>query len=335
MKRRASYLEKLGTVLGLALLFVILTLSSPYFLTVTNMMSVLRQGVALSLVSIGMTYAIISGGIDLSVGSIMALAGCISGLLMANYGVNWLLACLIGVGVGLVCGAIVGYFIAYWDLQPFIVSLVMMSAARGVALVLTNGVPVAGFPPVFGFLGTGWVRGVPFPVIIAVICYLLFGFVLRRLRLGVHIYAVGGSAEAAHYSGVNVKKVTIAVYAISGFLAAVAGIIMTSRLNSGQPILGEMMELDAIAAVVIGGTAMTGGQGGLFGTAIGVLIIIFLHNGLNILGVSAFWQKVAIGVVILVAVLVDQLRQRMRARAVKVERLEEEAAEAHSGAKVK
>jgi ribose transport system permease protein len=333
MKRRASYLEKLGTVLGLALLFVILTLSSPYFLTVTNMMSVLRQGVALSLVSIGMTYAIISGGIDLSVGSIMALAGCISGLMMANYGVNWLLACLIGVGVGLVCGAVVGYFIAYWDLQPFIVSLVMMSAARGVALVLTNGVPVAGFPPVFGFLGTGWVRGVPFPVIIAVICYLLFGFVLRRLRLGVHIYAVGGSAEAAHYSGVNVKKVTIAVYAISGFLAAVAGIIMTSRLNSGQPILGEMMELDAIAAVVIGGTAMTGGQGGLFGTAIGVLIIIFLHNGLNILGVSAFWQKVAIGLVILVAVLVDQLRQRVRARAVKVERLEVEAAEAHGGAK--
>ena len=335
MKRHVSYLEKLGTVLGLALLFVILTLSSLYFLTISNMMSVLRQGVALSLVAIGMTYAIISGGIDLSVGSIMALAGCISALLMANYGVNWFLACLIGVGVGLVCGAIVGYFIAYWDLQPFIVSLVMMSAARGIALVLTNGVPVAGFPPAFAFLGTGWVQGVPFPVIIAVTFYLLFGFVLKRLRLGVHIYAVGGSAEASHYSGVNVKKVKIVVYAISGFLAAVAGIIMTSRLNSGQPILGEMMELDAIAAVVIGGTAMTGGQGGLFGTAIGVLIIIFLHNGLNILGVSAFWQKVAIGLVILVAVLVDQLRQRMRARAVKIEHLEGEAAEAHGGAKAK
>ena len=335
MKRHVSYLEKLGTVLGLALLFVILTLSSPYFLTISNMMSVLRQGVALSLVAIGMTYAIISGGIDLSVGSIMALAGCISALLMANYGVNWFLACLIGVGVGLLCGAIVGYFIAYWDLQPFIVSLVMMSAARGIALVLTNGVPVAGFPPAFAFLGTGWVQGIPFPVIIAVTFYLLFGFVLKRLRLGVHIYAVGGSAEASHYSGVNVKKVKIVVYAISGFLAAVAGIIMTSRLNSGQPILGEMMELDAIAAVVIGGTAMTGGQGGLFGTAIGVLIIIFLHNGLNILGVSAFWQKVAIGLVILVAVLVDQLRQRMRARAVKIEHLEGEAAEAHGGAKAK
>ncbi len=332
MKSQVYYLERLGTVLGLALLFVILTLSSPYFLTITNMMSVLRQGVALSLVAIGMTYAIISGGIDLSVGSIMALAGCISGLLMANYGVNWLLACLIGVGIGLACGAIVGYFIAHWDLQPFIVSLVMMSAARGLALVLTNGVPVAGFPPIFAFLGTGWVWGVPVPVIVAVIFYLIFGFVLQRLRLGVHIYAVGGSAEAAHYSGVNVKNVTIVVYAISGFLAAVAGIIMTSRLNSGQPILGEMMELDAIAAVVIGGTAMTGGQGGLFGTAIGVLIIIFLHNGLNILGVSGFWQKVAIGLVILVAVLVDQLRQRMRARAVKVGHLEEEAAEAHGSA---
>ena len=287
---------------------------------------------ALSLVAIGMTYAIVSGGIDLSVGSIMALAGCTSALLMANYGFNWLLASLIGIAVGLLCGSIVGYFIAYWNLQPFIMSLVMMSAARGMALVLTNGVPVAGFPPVFAFLGTGWVWGIPFPVILAIVCYLIFGFTLKRLRLGVHIYAVGGNAEAAHFSGVNVKKVKIVVYALSGFLAAVAGIIMTSRLNSGQPILGEMMELDAIAAVVIGGTAMTGGQGGLFGTIIGVLIIIFLHNGLNILGVSAFWQKVAIGLVILVAVLVDQLRQRMRARAVKVEHLEEESQESHGAA---
>ena len=287
---------------------------------------------ALSLVAIGMTYAIVSGGIDLSVGSIMALAGCTSALLMANYGFNWLLASLIGIAVGLLCGSIVGYFIAYWNLQPFIMSLVMMSAARGMALVLTNGVPVAGFPPVFAFLGTGWVWGIPFPVILAIVFYLIFGFTLKRLRLGVHIYAVGGNAEAAHFSGVNVKKVRIVVYALSGFLAAVAGIIMTSRLNSGQPILGEMMELDAIAAVVIGGTAMTGGQGGLFGTIIGVLIIIFLHNGLNILGVSAFWQKVAIGLVILVAVLVDQLRQRMRARAVKVEHLEEESQESHGAA---
>ena len=319
MKPYVRYLEKFGAVFGLMLLLVILSLSSPYFLTVSNLMSVLRQGVVLSLVAIGMTYAIISGGIDLSVGSVMALSGCTAALLMAKYGLQWAAASLVGVGVGVVSGFIVGYFIAFWKLQPFIMSLVMMSLARGMALVLTNGIPVAGFPQAFAFLGTGWVLGIPFPVIIAVVIYLICGFVLKRTTFGVDVYAVGGSLEAAHYSGINVKKVIILVYMLSGFLSAIAGIIMTSRLNSGQPIVGEAMELDAIAAVVIGGTAMSGGQGGLFGTTVGVLIIIFLHNGLNILGVSAFWQKIAIGIVILIAVLIDQLRQRLQARSVRIE----------------
>lgn len=324
MNRYIYYLEKFGTVIGLVLLLVILTFSSPYFLTVSNLMSVLRQGVALSLVAIGMTYAIISGGIDLSVGSVMAVSGCTSALLMVNFSLNWILACLVGVAIGILSGMILGYFIAFWNLQPFIMSLVMMSAARGLALVLTNGIPVAGFPTNFAFLGTGWVFGVPFPVIIAVILYLVFAVILKRMPFGVGVYAVGGNAEAAHHAGINVKKVLILVYSISGFMSALAGIIMTSRLNSGQPVLGEMIELDGIAAVVIGGTAMSGGQGGLFGTMIGVLIIIFLHNGLNILGVSAFWQKVAIGLVILVAVLIEQIRQRFRSRPIRVEELDEE-----------
>lgn len=324
MNRYIYYLEKFGTFIGLVLLLIILTFSSPYFLTVSNLMSVLRQGVALSLVAIGMTYAIISGGIDLSVGSIMAVSGCTSALLMANFGVNWILACLVGLTIGILSGMILGYFIAFWNIQPFIMSLVMMSAARGLALILTNGIPVAGFPPNFAFLGTGWVFRIPFPVIIAIIFYLIFAVILKRMPFGVGVYAVGGNAEAAHHSGINVKKILILVYSISGFLSALAGIIMTSRLNSGQPVLGEMIELDGIAAVVIGGTAMSGGQGGLFGTMIGVLIIIFLHNGLNILGVSAFWQKVAIGLVILVAVLIEQIRQRFRARPIRVEEFDEE-----------
>jgi ribose transport system permease protein len=324
MNRYIYYLEKFGTVIGFVLLLIILSFSSPYFLTVSNLMSVLRQGVALSLVAIGMTYAIISGGIDLSVGSIMAVSGCTSALLMANFGVNWILACLVGLAAGVLSGMIVGYFIAFWNLQPFIMSLVMMSAARGLALVLTNGIPVAGFPTKFAFLGTGWIFGVPFPVIISIILYIVFAVILKRMQFGVGVYAVGGNAEAAHYSGINVKKVLILVYSISGFLSALAGIIMTSRLNSGQPILGEMIELDGIAAVVIGGTAMSGGQGGLFGTMMGVLIIIFLHNGLNIIGVSAFWQKVAIGLVILGAVLIEQIRQRFRARSIREEEFDEE-----------
>ena len=324
MNRYIYYLEKFGTVIGLVLLLIILTFSSQYFLTVSNLMSVLRQGVALSLVAIGMTYAIISGGIDLSVGSIMAVSGCTSALLMVNFSLNWILACLVGIAIGILSGVILGYFIAFWNIQPFIMSLVMMSAARGLALVLTNGIPVAGFPKNFAFLGTGWVFGIPFPVIIAIISYLVFAVVLKLMPFGVGVYAVGGNAEAAHHAGINVKKVLILVYSISGLLSALAGIIMTSRLNSGQPVLGEMIELDGIAAVVIGGTAMSGGQGGLFGTMIGVLIIIFLHNGLNILGVSAFWQKVAIGLVILVAVLIEQIRQRFRARPIQVEEFDEE-----------
>lgn len=324
MNRYIYYLEKFGTVIGLVLLLIILTFSSQYFLTVSNLMSVLRQGVALSLVAIGMTYAIISGGIDLSVGSIMAVSGCTSALLMVNFSLNWIIACLVGIAIGILSGVILGYFIAFWNIQPFIMSLVMMSAARGLALVLTNGIPVAGFPKNFAFLGTGWIFGVPFPVIIAILSYLVFAVVLKLMPFGVGVYAVGGNAEAAHHAGINVKKVLILVYSISGFLSALAGIIMTSRLNSGQPVLGEMIELDGIAAVVIGGTAMSGGQGGLFGTMIGVLIIIFLHNGLNILGVSAFWQKVAIGLVILVAVLIEQIRQRFRARPIQVEEFEKE-----------
>ena len=324
MNRYIYYLEKFGTVIGLVLLLIILTFSSPYFLTVSNLMSVLRQGVALSLVAIGMTYAIISGGIDLSVGSVMAVSGCTSALLMVNFSLNWVLACLVGIAIGILSGMILGYFVAFWNLQPFIMSLVMMSGARGLALVLTNGIPVAGFPTNFAFLGTGWVFGIPFPVIIAIVLYLVFAVILKRMPFGVGVYAVGGNTEAAHHAGINVKKVLILVYSISGFLSALAGIIMTSRLNSGQPVLGEMIELDGIAAVVIGGTAMSGGQGGLFGTMIGVLIIIFLHNGLNILGVSAFWQKVAIGLVILVAVLIEQIRQRFRARPIQVEEFNEE-----------
>lgn len=313
MNRQISYiLEKLSVFIGLVGLFVFLSLVSPYFLTYTNMMSVLRQGVALSLTSIGMTYAIISGGIDLSVGSMMALTGCISALLMAIFGFGWIPASIIGLLVALMSGTLTGYFIAYWKLQPFIMTLVMMSVARGMALVLTNGIPVAGFPPDFAFIGRGWTFGVPFPVIIAIICFIIFGFFLRFTRYGVHVYAVGGQREAANYAGIPVKRVTMSVYMISASLAGLAGIIMTSRMNSGQPILGEMMELDAIASVVIGGTAMSGGQGGLFGTVIGVLIIIFLHNGLNMLGVSAFWQRVAIGLVILIAVLIDQIRQKIR-----------------------
>lgn len=306
-----SYIRKFSSLLGLILLCIVLSLISPNFLTMTNLLSVLRQGVALFMVSIGMTYCIISGGIDLSVGSIMALSGCVAGLMMAS-GINWLLACLVGLILGIILGWVMGLFIAQFELQAFIVTLAMMSFARGLALVLTNGVPVFGFPKIYRYLGTGILFGLPFPVILAAFFFLITGFVLKQTKFGVNVYAIGGNIEAAVFSGINVKRTLISVYTISGFLSAFAGIFMTSRLNSGQPILGEGIELDAIASVVIGGTAMSGGQGGLGGTVIGALIIIFLRNGLNLLAVSAFWQKVVIGAVILVAVLVDKFRHSVR-----------------------
>jgi ribose transport system permease protein len=306
------FVRKFSSLFGLILLCIVLSLISPNFLTVDNALSVLRQGAALFLVAIGMTYCIISGGIDLSVGSVMALSGCVGALLMAS-GVNWVLACLTGVVLAVLLGWAMGFFIAQFQLQAFVVSLVVMVSARGMALVLTNGTPVFGFPDQFRFLGTGFVFGFPFPVIVALAFFVVANFVLRWTRFGVNVYAVGGNLEAAHFSGISVARTLWGVYAISGFLSGCAGILMTSRLNSGQPILGEGIELDAIAAVVIGGTAMSGGQGGLVGTVIGTLIIIILRNGLNLLAVSAFWQKVVIGLVILVAVLVDRFRHRITA----------------------
>jgi ribose transport system permease protein len=302
-----SYIRRFSSLLGLLLLCIALSLISPNFFTLDNLLSVLRQGAAMSMVAVAMSYCIISGGIDLSVGSVMAFSGCVSGLLMAS-GMNWVLACLVGLVLGAAQGWTMGFFIGQFKLQPFIVTLFMMSFARGMALVLTNGVPVFGFPEDYRFLGTGMLLGIPFPVILAACVFAAAGFVLKQTRFGVNIYAVGGNVEAALFSGINVKRTLMAVYTISGLLSGFAGIVMTSRVNSGQPILGEGIELDAIAAVVIGGTTMSGGQGGLSGTVIGTLIIILLRNGLNLLGVSAFWQKVVIGIVILVAVLVDTFR---------------------------
>lgn len=311
-----SFVKRFSSVLsslfGFILLCVILSCLSEHFLTFDNFISVFRQGAGLSLVAIGMTFCIISGGIDLSVGSVMAFAGCSAGILM-SYGMNWMLACCIGLLAGALLGLVMGVLISRVRLQPFIVTLVIMSFSRGLALVFTNGQPVFGFPREFRFLGTHILWGVlPVPVLISIIAFIVTAFILKETNFGINVYAVGSSYDSALYSGINVKKTVTLVYTLSGFLSAAAGIILTSRVNSGQPILGEGMELDAIASVVIGGTAMSGGQGGIVGTIIGTLIILFLRNGLNLMAVSAFWQKVVIGIVILVAVLVDKYQQSLR-----------------------
>ena len=302
MSRYAYYFEKYGTIIGLVLLIIILTFSSPYFLTVSNLMSVLRQGVALSLVAIGMTYAVVSGGIDLSVGSIMALSGCTTALLMVNFSANWILACLVGIAIGILSGMILGYFIAFWNLQPFIMSLVMMSAARGLALVLTNGIPVAGFPPNFAFLGTGWVLGIPFPVIASVIIVIIFDFLLKNWAPLNRAFHVGANPDNAELLGINVKRTVFLGFALCGLFSGISAIFMCSRLAMGYAQFGLEIELRALGAAVIGGATFSGGRGSIWGTFLGVLLLALINNGFVLMDASIYWQKVVNGTILIIAI---------------------------------
>ncbi len=258
-----------------------------------------------------MTYVIISGGIDLSVGSIVALSGVALGAALQDgqpLPVALAIALLVGGGCGLVNGAI----ISWGGLPPFIVTLGMMSIARGGALLFTEGRPVSGFEAGFRSLATSHVGPIPAPIVITLVVYLLAHLVLTRTTFGRYVYAIGGNEEATRLSGVSVRLHKSMIYAVSGLMSAVAAILLTARLNSAQPIAGMMYELDAIAATVIGGTSLSGGEGSLAGTLIGALIMGVLRNGLNLLGVSSFLQQIVIGAVIIAAVLVDTVLKKQR-----------------------
>jgi ribose transport system permease protein len=277
---------------------------SPEFLTTGNL-SILVKHVAINaILAIGMTFVILSGGIDLSVGSVLALAGVVMAtLLQEGWGV--LPAIAAGLAIGFGFGALNGVAIAWGRLPPFIATLGMMSIARGCALLFTEGRPVSGFEPTFRSLATARLLGIPAPVVITAAVYLAARFVLSSTRFGRYVYAMGGNEEATRLSGVNVRMHKTLVYGVSGLTSAVAAVLLTARLNSAQPIAGIMYELDAIAATVIGGTSLSGGEGGVGGTLIGALIMGVLRNGLNLLGVSSFLQQVVIGLVIVFAVLLD------------------------------
>jgi ribose transport system permease protein len=259
-----------------------------------------------------MTFVIISGGIDLSVGSVVALSGVALGTAV-RAGVPLAAAVGLALGTGLVCGVVNGALITVGRLPPFIATLGMMSVARGGALMLAGGRPISGFPESFRALATGHLLGVPLPVVLMLAVYALAHLTLTRTVLGRYTYAIGGNEEAATLSGVNVRAYKTAVYGLSGLLSATTALLLVARLNSAQPIAGIMYELDAIAAVVIGGASLLGGAGSVIGTLVGALIMGVLRNGLNLLGVSSYVQQVAIGAVIIVAVLVDvALRRRAR-----------------------
>ena len=320
--KATAFFARFRSLLALALMVLALSLLSDRFLTVDNGWNILRQISVNLCLSIGMTLVILSGGIDLSVGAILALSGALAaGLLKIGIeipGTDILLqvtpsgAILIGLAAGAAAGWINGFAITRFKLPPFVATLGMFSIARGLTMLWTGGFPITGLGDAFGRLGTGVFLGMPTPVWIMLALTGIFIVVTKRTRFGRHLYAVGGNVRAARLTGLNVSRITIAVYSLAGALAGVAGLIVTARLDSAQPNAGLGYELDSIAAVVIGGTSLSGGRGSVAGTVLGCLIIGVLNNGLFLLNVSPFWQQVIKGVVILLAVALDKANARNR-----------------------
>lgn len=305
-----SFLQKIGPFIGLLLIITVISIMSPNFLTINNIFNVLRQVSINALIAFGMTFVILTGGIDLSVGSILALTGAVTAGFLAS-GMDPILAMSLGLLLGAVLGAINGIIIAKGKVAPFIATLATMTIYRGLTLVYTEGKPISGLGDSLSFqlLGKGYFFGIPVPIVTMILSFGLLYFILKKTTFGRRVYAVGGNEEASKLSGISVDRIKIYVYSLTGALAALAALILTSRLNSAQPTAGTMFELDAIAAVVLGGTSLTGGRGWIVGTVIGALIIGVLNNGLNLIGVSSFFQQVVKGAVILVAVLLDRKKE--------------------------
>jgi ribose/xylose/arabinose/galactoside ABC-type transport system permease subunit len=298
-------LRRFGIALAFVLLMAILSVLSPSFAAVSNLLNIARQVSINAILAAGMTFVILTAGIDLSVGSVLAFSGAVmAGLLAAE------LPLVVSIGVGLTLGTLLGLLngviITKGKVQPFIATLAMLTIARGATLVYTDGRPVTGLPDAFVWLGAGDIGRIPVPVIIMALVFLGAHLILTRTVLGRYVYAIGGNEEAARLSGVNVIAYKTLVYGLSGLLAAVSAVILTARLNSAQPTAGAGYELDAIAAVVLGGTTLAGGEGSVGGTLLGAFIIGVINNGLNLLNVSAFYQQVVKGAVILLAVLLDR-----------------------------
>jgi ribose/xylose/arabinose/galactoside ABC-type transport system permease subunit len=301
--------RQFGTLIGLVVLCAVLWALTPHFLTVSNLLNIAEQTSINAIVAVGMTFVILSGGIDLSVGSLVALAGVVLGTALKG-GQPMAAALPLGLAVGVASGVLNGALVSWGGLPPFIVTLGTMSIARGAALLYTEGRPVSGFDEGFRVLATGRIGFIPAPVIVTALVYLLAHFVLTRTTFGRYVYAIGGNEEATRLSGVSIRFHKTMIYGVSGLMSAIAAVILTARLNSAQPIAGMMYELDAIAATVIGGTSLMGGEGSLGGTLVGALIMGVLRNGLNLLGVSSFLQQIVIGGVIVVAVLLDTVLKR-------------------------
>ncbi len=301
-------------LLAMCIFLVIFPTTRTTFLTPKNVFNILRQNASNLFLATGMTMVIILGGIELSVGSVIALSGVVAAGCVVNFGLPEIIGFLAAIGVGALVGMFNGFVICKTDIPPFIVTLASMNITKGIALVLTGGSPIRCMTDTFKFPGAGYVGPFPAPVILMIIVFLIAVLIINRTQLGRHIYAVGGNAQAAKFSGINVQRVKFIVYTYTGIMSGIAGVVVASRLYSGQPTAGDGAEMDAIAAVVVGGTSMSGGSGRLGGTLIGVLIIGVLNNGLNLMGVDSNWQYIVKGFVILLAVYVDFIRNKKAGR---------------------
>ena len=315
-----AYLSKFQSLIALVVLCIVIGILTDKFFTVNNFWNVLRQVSVNVCISVGMTLVVLTAGIDLSVGSVLAFCGAVTAGLFKNgialeqanlfVGFTLMGAILAGLLIGALMGMFNGWVITKFKVPPFVSTLAMLTIARGLTMLYSKGFPISGLGPKFAVLGTGWFAGIPLPVWISGIVVILALVLTKQTRIGRYIYAIGGNENAARLSGIKINKVKIIVYSLAGALAALGGIIVTSRLDSAQPNAGISYELDAIAAVVIGGTSLSGGKGSILGTVLGAIIIGVLNNGLVLLNISPFWQQVVKGLVILLAVIIDKTNNR-------------------------
>lgn len=309
-ERLSGVVSQLAAAGALIVVFVFLSFASPVFLSADNLFNIGSQTAVVAVLAIGMTLVIITAGIDLSVGSVAALSGVLGVMMMADAGLPVPLAIIGGTLVGAICGLVNGVLVSFAGLNPFIATLGMLTVARGLTYIFTNAVAVFGAPNSFRLLGQGVIGPIPIPILVVLIIAVVGYFVLTRTKLGRYAYAIGSNPEAARLSGIPIRRYLTSVYVISGALAGFGGMIAASRVNSGQPNYGIGLELDVIAAAVIGGASLFGGQGSVVGTLIGAFLIALIRNGSVLLDVNTFYQQVIIGVVIWLAVFWDQYRRR-------------------------
>jgi len=306
--RVASVFSQYGIYVAFIVICIFFTIVNPVFISPNNLINMVRQVSFNAILGMGMMVVILTGGIDLSVGSVLALSAVVTGSLIRTSApvMPVIPAIIIGLGVGALCGLFNGFVITRGKLAPFIVTMVMQTAARGITQLYTKGRPMTGLGEKFSFIGSGYALGIPIPIYILAAIVAMTFFILNKTKIGRYLYAVGGNEPAAKASGIKVERIKLFAYTFTGIMSAIVGIMMSARLNSATPVLGVGYEQDAIAAAVIGGTSMEGGRGKVMGTLIGALIIGTITNGLDILNVSPYWQQIIKGAIILIAVLLDK-----------------------------